>query len=86
MIGRRPLDQRVGDAGGEWVEHRRAGRSLVLQPLVALDATVGEVAGLAFLGDDLDTFDAALALVDQRQVIAEAVGERDAFGAYGPLR
>ena len=78
MVGRCALDQRVGDAGGERTEHRRASRPLVFQPLVALDATVSEVARLTFFGDYFDAVYAAVACVDQREIVSEAVGERDA--------
>ena len=44
-----------------------ARRALALHALVALDALVGGVAGLAFLGRDLDAVDAAVALVEQFQ-------------------
>ena len=51
LVGRCTLDQRVGDAGGERTERRRAGRALVLQALVAFDAAVRGIAGLALLGE-----------------------------------
>ena len=60
LVGRRLVGQREGDAGGQRVEQRGAA-VLALQPLVALDAAVGGVAGLALLEDDLHAVDAALA-------------------------
>ena len=63
LVARRLVGQREGDAGGQRVEHRGAA-VLALQALVALDAAVGGVAGLAFLVDDLHAVDAALG-VDQ---------------------
>ena len=70
--------QRIGDPGRERHEQRGAGRTLALEPLIAFDAAIGRIAGLAFLGGDLDAVDAAVALVDQLQVIGDPVGERDA--------
>ena len=61
----------------------RAGRPLALQALVALDAAVGRVAGLALLERDLDAVDAAVARVDQLQVVDVAVGERHTVGRVG---
>ena len=61
--------QGVGDPRGQRAERSRTGGSLALQALVALHSAVGGVAGFAFLGNDLHTVDAAVALVHQRQVI-----------------
>ena len=49
LVGRGALDQGVGDAGAVGVDHRGAGRAVVLEPLVALDAAVVVVGGLALL-------------------------------------
>ena len=54
-----------------------------LTVLVALDALLGVVAGLAFLDDDLDAADAAVALVEHRQIVVHAVGDRDARAGEG---
>ena len=83
LVDRRLLGQREGDAGAERRDVGRARRALALQPLVALDAAVGGVAGVAFLVGDLDAVDAAVALVDQRIVVGHAVGERDAVRRIG---
>ena len=78
LVHRRLGDQLVRDAGAERVDQGGPGRTLVLQLLVALDAQLGVVLGLAFLEGDLDAVDAAIALVDQGVIIAEPVGYRDA--------
>src|SRR5262249_6477273 len=57
--------------------------ALALQTLVTLDALVGGVAGLAFLEHDLDAVDAAIALVEQRPIVGDAVGERNAVRCIG---
>ena len=86
-VGRRPLDQRIGDAGGKRAECRRPGRAFALQALVAFDTPVGEVTGLAFLSDDLDAVDAAVPLIHHRQIVSIAVGEWNAVrGVWaGPI-
>src|SRR5262249_47978842 len=81
-------DQLQGDAGRIWIDHHRA---LRLDLLVTLDAFLGVVAGLAFLDDQLDAADAAVALVEHRQIVVHAVGDRDAragerAGAIGEQR
>ena len=50
----------------------RAGRALVLQPLVALDAARVVVLGLALLVGELDAVHAAVARVDHVEVVDEA--------------
>jgi hypothetical protein len=67
----------VRDAGAVGVDHRGAA-ALALQALVALDPLLGVVLGLAFLPRELHAIDAAVALVDEREVVDEAVGDRDA--------
>ena len=83
LVGRGLLGERERDAGRERDDVGGAGRPLALEPLVAFDAAVGGVAGFAFLVHDLDAVDAAVALVDQRVVIGDAVGERDAVRRIG---
>src|SRR5678816_2131957 len=61
-------DERVGDAGAVGVEHRRPRGALAFEPLVALDATVGLVLGLALLPGQLDAVDSPVAQVDQVHV------------------
>src|SRR5262249_31401364 len=55
-----------------------AGRAFALEPLVALDPAVRGIAELAFFEHDLDTVDAAVALVDEGVIVGNAVGERNA--------
>jgi hypothetical protein len=74
------VGDREGDSGRQGVERRRAGRALALEPLVALHAAVGGIAGLAFLERDADAVDAAVAGVDELEIVHVAVGERDAVG------
>jgi hypothetical protein len=75
-------DQLVGDAGAERVERHRPA-ALALEPLVALDALLGVVLGLALLHDEPDAVDAAVALVEHREVVPQPVGERGAARSVG---
>ena len=77
LVGGGPLDQRVGDAGAVRVDHRGAGRAALLQALVALDAAVVVVRGLALFPGQLDAVDAAVALVDQREVVVHRIRDRE---------
>ena len=54
-----------------------------LQPLVALDAALDLVLGLALVPDQLDAVDAAVAGVDQVHVVDEAAEEAGAAGGIG---
>src|SRR5687768_7087835 len=69
------LDERVGDAGGQGMDDRCAGRSLVLGALVAFHAARVVVLGLALLPRELDAVDAAVALVQHGEVIDHAAAE-----------
>ena len=51
---------------------------LALHRLVAFDALLGVVARLAFLDDELDAADAAVALVQHLEIVVHAVRDRDA--------
>jgi hypothetical protein len=62
------------------MEGGRAGRPLALQALVTFNAAVGRITELAFLPGDLDAVDAAVAGVDELQVVDVAVGERHTVG------
>ena len=73
LVDRRLRNQLQGDAGRIRVHHHRA---LALDRLVALDALLGVVAGLAFLHDDLHPADAPVALVEHVEIIGHAVGDR----------
>src|SRR5439155_265010 len=75
LVGGRFLDQRVGDAGGQRMDHARAGGALVLGALVALDAAVVAVFGLALLPGELYAVDAVVALVEHGEVIDHAAAE-----------
>src|SRR5574337_871964 len=80
LVGRRLVGEREGDAGRLRIEQRVG---LALQALVALDALVGGVAGLALLVGDLHAVDAAVAGDDHLQVVLLAVGPRRAVGRVG---
>ena len=54
------------------------GRALALGLLVALHSLFGGVAGFALLDRYLDPADAAVALVEHGEIVAHAVGDRDA--------
>ena len=49
---------------------------LALDGVVALDALLGVVAGLAFLDDEAGAADAAITLVEHVEIIGHAVGDR----------
>src|SRR5207249_10503947 len=51
--------------------------ALALQPLVALDALLVVVLRLALLPGELDPVETAVALVQEREVVDEAVRDRD---------
>src|SRR3546814_1427477 len=75
LVGRRAVDQRIGDAGRIRAED---GAALCLQALVAFDAALGIVLRLAFLDAQLDAIEAAIAFVDQVDIVGESVGDRNA--------
>ncbi len=83
LVGLSLVHQRIGDPGRQWHEQARAGRAFALEALVAFDAAVRGVAGFALLGGDLDPIDAAVARVQQVQVIGKTVGERDPVRRVG---
>src|SRR6185369_8480622 len=70
-------DRLLGDGGGnarrEGMEEGRARRTLILQALVAFHATVGGVAELAFLDEQLDAVNTAVAFVDERVVVGKTI-------------
>src|SRR5260221_6348496 len=57
---------------------------MALEALIAFDALVVVVAGLAFLIGHLDAVDAAVARIDHVEIIGIAVGEGDAVGRVRP--
>src|SRR5262249_61147022 len=63
--------QREGDARRQRREIAGAGRSLALQALIAFNALVGGVAGLAFLEGDLDAVDAPVALLHYPPLVCD---------------
>ena len=80
LVDRRFRDELVGDARAVGVDDHRAP---ALQALVALHPLLGVVLGLAFLPGDLDAVDAGVALVEQREVVDEPVGDRNAARRVG---
>src|SRR5690606_31912953 len=83
LIGGSTLDEGVGDAGRIGIHHAGAGLALRLETLVALDAAVVVVLGLAFLPGILHAVDAAVAQVDELHKVVEAVGQGNAAGGVG---
>ena len=73
-------DELVGDARAVRIHEHGA---LALQALVAFDALLGVVLRLALLPDDLDAVDAAVTLVEEGEVVHEAVGDGDAARRVG---
>src|SRR6516165_5233411 len=83
LVGGGTLDQRIGDAGRQRVNEARTGRTLVLEPLVALHTLVVIVAGFALLIRDLDPADTAVAGIDHVEIIGITISERDAVRRVG---
>ena len=82
LVLRDAVDHRVGDAHGQ----RRPGGDVlvVLQALVALDAALDLVLRLALAPSELDAVDAAIAGVDQIEIVDEAAEKAGAAGRVGP--
>ncbi len=74
LVDRGLGDELIGDAGAEGIDEHRI---LGLEALVALDSLLGVVLRLAFLEGDSDAVDAAVPLVEQVEIVVEAVGGRD---------
>ncbi|MNZ94751.1 hypothetical protein D3C78_1138650 [compost metagenome] len=68
---------RERDAGGLGVEARSPG-ALALQAFIAFHAAIGGVGRFTFFVRDLDAVDAAIALIDQLQVVQLAIGPGNA--------
>src|SRR5262245_29040333 len=83
LVERRLFRQRKGDASRERKYIGGAGWAFALQPLVALDAAVGRIAGVAFLERELDAVDAAVALVDELVIVGDAIRDWDTVGRIG---
>ncbi len=88
LVDRGLRDDLQRDAGRVRVDDDRV---LALDLLVALDALLGVVAGLAFLDVELDAADAAVALVEHVEIVGHAAadrnaGDRKAAGAVGEQR
>ena len=81
LVDRGLRDQLQRDAGGPWIDDDRL---LVLHLLVAFDALLGVVAGLAFLDHELDAADAAVAGVEHVEIVMLAVRDRDAGAGERP--
>ena len=84
LVHRRLGDELVSDAGAVGIDQRGARCASVFQPFVALDAQLGVVLRLALFPGDLDAVDAAVARVEQLDVIDIAVGHRDAVRRIRP--
>ena len=83
LVGGGPLDEPVGDAGGERMHDARAGRPLALEAFVALDPAVGVVRRLALFPCDLHAADPAVAHVEQLEVVLHAAPEPGAARGVG---
>ena len=71
-------NNRVGDAGRIRVVDNRA---LGFGALVALDADIRFIAGLALLDDQLDAVDPAVARIEQLEIVVQTIGDwRAAIG------
>ena len=81
LVGGDPVDHRVGDADAERVPGGDIGPGL--QTLVAFDAALDLVLGLALVPDQLDAVDAAVTRVDQVHVVDEPAEEAGAAGGVG---
>ena len=87
LVGGRAIDRGVGDADAERVGGGR-GRAVqaLLQALVALDAALDDVLGLALRPGQLHAVDAAVARVDELHVVDEAAEEAGAAGGVRARR
>src|SRR5262249_61635339 len=83
LVDRRLLREREGDAGRERDDVGGAGRTFAFEALVAFNAAIGGVAGVAFLEHDFDTVDAAVAFVNQCVIVRQAISERNAVRGVG---
>ncbi len=81
LVGGDAVDHRVGDADRQRIPGGDVGVALL--PLVAFDAALDLVLGLAFVPGQLDAIDAAVADVDQVQIVDEAAEEAGAAGRIG---
>src|SRR5262245_38510714 len=78
----------VGVLGMSWymtpvLKGRNATAPRPFSRSLPLDATPRVVLGLALFPDEADTVDAPIALVEERVVVCEAVGQRDAARGVG---
>src|SRR3546814_17923112 len=73
FIGGCAFNQGVGDTGGQRIPHRRLGRAGALEALVAFYAPVVVVGGIAFLVVDAYAVNAAVALIEHREVVAKTL-------------
>src|SRR5207249_8869933 len=71
------------DPGRKEVEHRGTRWALLLQPLVAFDAPVVLVLGLAFFPGQLDPVDAAVSFVEHVEVVDEPAVSPGPSGGIG---
>src|SRR3989442_378383 len=70
---RGPDNQGVDERGIDHRNHRRPRRPLAFQALVALDTAVDVVDGFALFPDQFHAVDATIALVQEGQIVDEAI-------------
>ena len=74
LVVRGPLRQGIGERGGEQRKHRRPRGPLAFQALVALYAAGDVVDGFALFPDQFHAVDAAIARIEEGQIVDEAIG------------
>src|ERR1700730_5450738 len=82
LVLRDPVDHGISDANRQRVPRGHVGMALLT--FVALDATLHFILGLALAPCQFDTIDAAVACVDQVQVIDEPAEEAGSAGRVWP--
>ncbi len=81
LVGGDAIDHGVGDADRKRIPGGRT--RMALLPLVAFDAALDLILRLAFVPGQLDAVDAAIADVDQVEIVDEAAEEAGAAGRIG---
>src|SRR3546814_10339457 len=83
FIGGCAFNQGVGDTGGERIPYLRLVRAGAVEALVAFYAPVVVVGGIAFLVVDAYAVNAAVALIEHREVVAKTICKGNAARREG---
>ena len=80
---RGPLNQDIDDMRARRLKHRRPRGPLGFQVLVALHTAVDIVDSIAVFPDQFHAVDAAIALIEQGQIVDVAIGHRNPHKPLG---